>query len=301
MRTLADWLPQRRDLGMIVLGVAVVFAVLNGLQVVKVIRFWEISGGQQDWANFVLVDPSAPYANSGYVWSPILGWPLQVLPLIGFPAWTVLKTATLLLLPWRIALMVLATWPFWGDAMTGNAFIPVFVAMWLAPTGSRWGTWWFLFLAILIPRPLMLPVLGWVLWKRPEYRVPFAVLFTLHAVVVVASGQLDDWAAQLARISAWEVTRDINLTPSRWIGGWWALVALPLAALLTWKGRLGFASVAACVYMHSNYWLLLLLELAPTHEEGARRRRAVGSTALSLFLRGVRSLTPPPRRGSPTA
>lgn len=96
-----------------------------------------------------------------------------------------------------------------------------------------------------------------------------------------------------------ELARDINLTPSRWIGGRRGYVAVPLAALLTWEYHLGFASVAACAYMHSNYWLPLLLERAPARKEDPHRRQAPSSTTLPIFLRAVRSGAPQPRRRIP--
>lgn len=250
-------LPAWRPLRWALYALGIMVAVLNAWEVVRWIEFWQVSGGQQDWQN-LLVDPADPYRDNGYIWSPLAAWPLQVLPLIGFWGWTALKAATLLLLPWRIGLIVFATLPFWSDAMTGNAVVPIFVLAWLAVAGSRWGTWAFFIVAMLIPRPLMLPLLGWLLWNRPELRLPFAVLASVMAVLTLATGQVDEWIAQVQWISAWEVTRDGNLLPSRWIGGWWALGALPLSAVLAWRGHLGLAAVAASVY--KGYFLFLLLE-----------------------------------------
>ena len=56
------------------------------------------------------------------------------------------------------------------------------------------------------------------------------------------------------------------------------VIGLPLAAWLTWKGRLGLASLAASPYWLPYYLLMLLLEL-PIRTAQMRLRRHAEATA----------------------
>jgi len=278
-RTLPRW---RLDWRMLAIVIAVSLLLIDAAEVAKVVRFWILTGGQQDWGNIAFLDPLRPFDVHGYVWSPLAAWPLEVIAWIGYPAWTAAHFAVLLLIrDWRIAVVYVLWWPFWNDAMTGNSITFAFVAAWLALSGSRWGTYAFMVLTLLMPRPLMLPTLAWLLWKRPETRIPFASLFVVHAGLVLASGQLGDWIRNVQSVSAWEMTRTLNVAPSRLIGIAWAPTAAVLAMWLTWKGRIGFASLAACVYLHAFYLGFALLEFQPRElrSRSADRRSAASSTA----------------------
>jgi len=213
-------------------------------------------------------------------YSPFVAMWFGLIAPLGYIGWTALHFAALAFLPWRMALLVLVTFPFWNDVYNGNTMTFVFVAAYLAFSGSRWGTFAFLALCLLIPRPLMLPLLGWILWTRREYVVPFAVMVALHSVAVLLTGWGPDWIGNLLR-DAQPLDNKGTFGPSLILGWWYAPIGLALGALLAWKGRLGIASVVAQPYWLSHYFVMLLLELGQRDREvvllevGSRERAPV--------------------------
>ena len=161
------------------------------------------------------------------------------------------------------ALVTLATFPFWNDVYNGNTMTFVFVAAFWALSGSRVGTFAYLALCLLIPRPLMLPLLGYVLWTRREYLLPFVAMFAVHALAVWATGWGSDWIGNLLRGDAQPLDNPGTFGPSLLLGWWYLPIGLALALWLTMKGRIGLASVAAQPYWLSHYFIMLLLELPP--------------------------------------
>jgi hypothetical protein len=227
-----------------------------------------------DWTNFVeaaerlgtgtLYAKDPPYA---FRWSPVAAWLLGFVTLMPLWLWQVLHLAALpLLRPWLLAAIVLVSYPFWFDVQTGNLMTFVAVAGFLALRGSRAATAVFLVLTVLIPRPLMLPLTIWLLWRRPATRQPFAAFFAVHAAIVVASGYGADWLAALTDVNA-ELVNDFNFGPSALIGALWIPIGLALGAWLTWRGNLGLASVAVSPYWLPYYFLMLVLELTEDRSE----------------------------------
>ena len=82
----------------------------------------------------------------------------------------------------------------------------------------------------------------------------------MHALVVVVTGWGPAWIGSLAASSA-EIESVLNFGPSRLIGWWWIPIGLTAAIILTWRGRLGWASLAASPYWLPYYFLMPLLEL----------------------------------------
>jgi hypothetical protein len=229
-----------------------------------------------DWANLVeaaerfgtetLYEQERPYA---FRWSPVAAWLLGFVTLMPLWLWQVLHVAALpLLRPGLLALGVLVSYPFWFDVQTGNLMTFMAVAGFLALRGSRAATAVFLVLAVLVPRPLMLPLAVWLLWQRPETRLPFLAFFAVHAMVVVWLGYAQDWFTALTDVNA-ELANAYNFGPSRFIGGWWIPIGVVLAAWLSWRGHLGLASVAISPYWLPYYFLMLVLEFARLKEPGA--------------------------------
>jgi len=199
----------------------------------------------------------------GYVWSPLAIPLLAVLTAPGYVFWGALHVAALgFLRDWRLIGLVLLSFPFWFDVGVGNVMVFVAVAAYLAVSGSRAGTAAFFLLALLIPRPLMLPALAWILWQRPDTRLPFAILFVAHAIGVLATGLGDDWIANTMQLQM-HVGADYAIGPAVLFGWWWTPIGLALAAWLTYRGRLGLASVAVMPYLFAQYLTMLLLELRP--------------------------------------
>jgi hypothetical protein len=207
---------------------------------------------------------SATYA---FPYSPLLAYVAGPLSWLGVLGWRALHVLAALALPsWPMRLVTLAAWPFWFDLETGNFLVFIVLAASWAIRGSGVGTGAYLALTLLIPRPLMIPVAVWLLWKRPAWRLRFVAMTGIAALAVLASGWGDEWVGFLVSIGA-QFESPNNLGPTRLIGALWLVVAVPLAAWLTWKGRLGFASVALSYpYVLPYYLLMLVLELSPRSE-----------------------------------
>lgn len=222
-------------------------------------RFW--TGGE-------LFAVSATY---GYHYSPFLAPVFGLLAPVGMVAWRLLHVAAAAALPtWPMRLVALFSWPMWFDVEAGNIMIFVVLVATLALRGSRLASIGYLLLLILIPRPLMLPVAAWLLWRDPALRLPFVALVLIHGVAVIAGGWAD-WMHALFAASA-DVGNWSNVGPSRFIGQWWLILGLPLAAWLTVRGRVGWAALAASPYWLPYYLLMPVLELRHRGEALAPRR-----------------------------
>lgn len=245
-----------------------------------------------DWELFVLAGEAIrsgqnPYSvevgELAFRWSPVTAWTFALIAPIGLAGWMALHFAALPLFgSWWMALVIGTSWPFWDDLNGGNAMIfSGLIAFW-AWRGNRPAGWAYLAMCLLIPRPLFLPLLVWLLWKRPRLRWPFVGLFVAHALLVAVIGWGPEWIARLTE-SGGDMVSGWNFAPSRWIGWWWMLAAVPLAVWLTWKGRIGLASLAASPYIFPFYGLMLVLEAtrppaaAPAESASARPARRTSS------------------------
>jgi hypothetical protein len=250
--------------------VAVVLAIgiPNLAAAAATIRTLLVDGYAFDWTNFLraadrfpgaeLYEFAEPYA---FRYSPVAAWLFGVIAPMGLTAWRLAHLAALAFLrDWRLIVLVLLSYPLWFDVETGNLLTFVAVAGVAALRGSQIGIAIYLILFLLVPRPLALPLTAWLLWRRPAWRIPFAALFVAQAAVVAALGLAGPWLTALLGSSS-EFHADLNLGPSAIIGSWWLVVAIPLAGWLTWRGRLGLASLAASPYWLPYYFLMLLLEL----------------------------------------
>lgn len=248
-----------------VLALAIVNAVLlpRSLQVVlegsPAVDWLQFAEGGRRVFDANLYENSASY---GFRYSPVLAYGFAAIASIGPVAWRLLHVVAALALPtWPMRLVTLAAWPFWYDVETGNVMMFVLLAAAWAIRGSNVGTGAFLLLALLFPRPLMVPVLAWILWRQPSWRLAAVALAVAHGIIVVASGWGSDWLARLSTLGA-EAGSPNNLGPTQLIGAWWLLIGIPLAAVLTWRGRLGWASLAVSYpYVLPYYLLMLVLEV----------------------------------------
>ncbi|HUG95382.1 MAG TPA: hypothetical protein VMK30_04500 [Pleomorphomonadaceae bacterium] len=247
-----------------------------------------------DWENFIraaarldqgtLYEFDNPYA---YRWSPVAAWILGFLTLMPVWAWQILHVAVLpLLRSWSLVGACLVSYPLWFDIQTGNIMIFVAVTAVWAARGNGPATGLFLALTVLVPRPLMLPLAVWLLWQQPAWRVPFALILVGHALVVAASGYGTEWIAALLTVGP-ELTSDFNFGPSALIGAAWIPIGAGLAAWLTWRGRLGLASLSISPYWLPYYFLMLLLEFRTTGVPSATR---TGTSSRSAIATGSRTL-----------
>jgi hypothetical protein len=230
-----------------------------------------IVGGKEavDWVQYVEAagrlgggDLYAVTDSYAYRYSPLLAAVFGLLAPMGTLAWQGLHVVAAVALPsWPLRIAALLSWPFWYDVETGNVMVFILLAAAWALTGSRLATGAYFILAILVPRPLMLPVAAWLLWKRPEWRLPVAAAFVAHALAVLAIGWGPEWIGTIVAAGR-DADLPSNVGPGRFIGTIpWLAIGLPLAAWLTWRGRVGFASIAASPYWLPYYLIMPLLEL----------------------------------------
>src|SRR5574338_427137 len=128
-----------------------------------------------------------------FTYSPVMAALLTPFVLF-YPVWAALHVAALALLRnrWMIA-VVLVSWSFWTDLAAGNLFTFVVVAAVCAVRGERWAEWAYLAACLMMPRPVQLPLLLFLLWHRPHLRLGFMALFVVHTALVLASGQAWGW------------------------------------------------------------------------------------------------------------
>lgn len=205
------------------------------------------------------------YALIGGITEPLGPWP-----------WRIASAASLLLLPRRLALIAAVSFPFWFDLRAGNVTTVMAVLAVLSVQGRGWAQAGYLAIAVLIPRPLMVPVVLWIVWRRRAWWPWLIAAAVLYAAATWATGWLDEWFAVLGSVSA-GLEGKTFLGWQRWLGEWWWAVAVPLAAMLMWWGRLGLASIAISPHIVPYYWLFLLLEVPPNPAE--TRRSPVGGAS----------------------
>jgi hypothetical protein len=213
------------------------------------------------------------YAVDGYFrWSPVAAWVVAAIVPIGLAGWVALHAAVLVLVrDTRMVLLILLSWGFWMDVSTGNLFALVFIAGLLALRGSRVATVTYFALCLLMPRPIQLPLLAWLLWDRPAMRLPFVGVALVHTALVMLSGYGDDWIAVLISTSSSESSLPfpLNSAPSAFVGpALWLVAAAPLAVWLFVRGRVGWASLLLSPYWLAQYWMMPLLELAGRSTSG---------------------------------
>ncbi|MDQ2933550.1 MAG: hypothetical protein M3R49_00960 [Chloroflexota bacterium] len=204
-------------------------------------------------------------------WSPVAAWllvPLASLGGLGYAALVAAHVAILPTLGYRM-LPVLLSWPFVVDALEGNLFTFVVVLGVLAFSGSRWATYGFFSAFLLMPRPIMLAALLWLLARDRRNIAAFAILLAVHTALVALSGYGSQWIATLSR-SGGDIANLGNVSPSHWIGPVWLVIGIPLGAWLLSRGHVGPASLAITPYVLPQYLLALLW--APRPPRSARIR-----------------------------
>lgn len=266
--------------------VAVIVAVTSPLAV----YWWQlIAEGSVafDWRIFVEAgerawrgSPDLYEVNAVYSFrhSPLMAFAMPAIAWIGTLGIRLVTLAAAVAMPtWPMRLLALASWPFVVDVQHGTFItLIVCVAAW-ALRGRRWASIAYLALALLSPRPLMLPVAAWLIWRQPDIRPAAALLVLANAVGVVATGYADDWAQMLLNTGTDMIEAPFNLAPSRVIGAAWVPIGLVLAAWLTIRGRIGLAALAANPYILPHYLLFVLIELDRRRGGVSKPSAAAGS------------------------
>jgi hypothetical protein len=239
-----------------------------------------------DWAQYVEAgsrisgrDVYAVTNTYAFHYSPLAAYFFGPLSAVGELGWRIFHIVAALALPtWPMRVLTLASWPFWYDVETGNILVLVVLAGAWALRGSRLAAGAYLLLLLLVPRPLMIPLAVSLLWTKPDLRVPFVIGAIVVGVATLATGWADEWVVAMLAAGD-DVTNPSNVAPSRLVGALpWMVVGIPLAAWLTWKGRLGLAGLAASPYWLPYYLLVLVVEVPSRWP----RRRPPGSSGSSL-------------------
>lgn len=207
-----------------------------------------------------------------------MAYAFGILPLLGWGGWVLLHLGAAVAMPRPLGLAVLATFPWWWDAMAGNlvTFI-VLVAAW-ALRGNGWAIGATFIIAALVPRPIMVPLVLWFLWKYPEWRLRAVSIAVVVGLATLATGHAFDWLSILPR-SGLDMWHEWNMAPSRIIGYAWVPVGVALAILLLRRGYVGLACVAAAPYLLPYYMMFGLLDLAGVRGRDDLRARAVERSA----------------------
>lgn len=267
--------------GPLVRAVLVSLVTVNMVLVAITLYGFLASQVGHDWAIFV---EAGRRATSGglYEWdgayafsyAPPLAYVFAALTPIGIVGWSVLHVAALTLLRDRwLAIATLVSWPFWVDVYNGNTFVFVFVAAALALRRNQVAIGAYVTLCLLMPRPVMLPVLAWILWREPPWRLRFAAAVAVVGLLVLLTGQAADWLHTLTTVSGAVAVSSRDIGPDVLLGQWWLPIGLVLAILLTIRGHVGLASLAASPYWLPQYLMMGLLELRPADKPTGHVRR----------------------------
>jgi hypothetical protein len=198
-----------------------------------------------------------------YRYSPLFAYLFAPVAALGVTFWTGLHLAAIFALPFRIARIVPFLWPFWWDVGVGSNLFFVAVLGYWAMRGKGWAIVAILVVALLIPRPLMVPIVVWLLWHHREARFPFAVLGVGTLAFAYGTGHLSRWM-EILTSSGSELGVPYNVGPSQIIGLAWVPIGLAIAAWLTWKGRVGWAGLAISPYWLPYYLMMPIIDLQPT-------------------------------------
>lgn len=265
-----------------------------GLSLYLALNWYFIQGidwGQQhtDWQLFstlpatmadgALYDQSR-YPEQPWVWSPLFAPFMVGVTWLGYWPWIAVKVASLALL-WRrprLIALVLGSYAFYADLSSSGVFTPIFVAGALALTGSRLAAYVYLAMFLLVPRPVQLPLVLYLLWQMPDLRRPFAIGAAIYGLGVLASGYTIEWVTSML-----DRTNGYNFYgPTYVFGKLWLLVGVPLAAWLTWRGRPGLAGWLVAPYMVQTYWLMPLIDLRLRDPEPVTGQLVVGHEVLRV-------------------
>lgn len=215
----------------------------------------------RDWALWSsVVIGESPYGEAvgglRYVWSPLMV-PVMAAAVALPAAWAAAHVVAVLLTRDRLfILLMLTSWGFWTDLAGGNTFTFVVVSGLLAWRGSRPAALVYLALLMVMPRPIQVPLALLLLARMPEIRLPAALLFAGHGIVVAPYAA--DWIGQMVTYAR---ATSSDLGPRVFIGGVWLPMAFALAAALTLVRRPGWAGLFASVYWLPQYFLMPLIDI----------------------------------------
>lgn len=193
---------------LLVRALIVVIGATNFVLLAITLAGFGVGGAGYDWAIYReagrRVIEGGLYTWEGqYAWSysPLLAYAFALIAPIGFLGWSILHGAALLALrPRSLAVLSVLLWPFWVDVYNGNTMVFVFVAAAGAVRREKVATFAFLLFCLLMPRPLMLPMLIWIGWRQPGWRLPFILMLMANAVGIALLGYGGAWLHALVSV-----------------------------------------------------------------------------------------------------
>jgi len=251
------------------LAIVVCAAIVNFALVYMYVGWTLDPATRGDFVAWELATTDAnPFMHPGWRYSPAAVWLFEPVVWMGLDAWRAAHFVVLLFLApeWPLIALIAISFPFWIDVASGSVLTFALVPGLLALRGNRVAIVVSYALMLLMPRPLVAPLGIYLLWKQPWSRPWFVGLFVVHAALVLATGLADDWTARLLSTVGPEVAHEFNYAPSRWIGQAWIPVGLALAAVLTVRGWVGLAGLAASPYLFPYYFLVGFLEVGRAHQ-----------------------------------
>jgi hypothetical protein len=259
-------LPSFAVVGLAVLG------LLNLALIGIVVRESPVDFGYYQSAVSRFASGESLYVTTGgdsFNYNPLAAYVLAIIVPFGYPVWVAIHVVAAMLSPRPVGLVLLVTFPWWWDAALGNVVVVVFVFAAWAVRGHGWAIAATLFLALLIPRPLMLPVVAWLLWKFPKWRPRFVLIAVLTGVSTLLTGEGAAWLAGILRTGG-DVNHYWNLSPSRFIGIAWIPFGAVLGILLARRGFVGLAALAISPYLLPYYAMFALLDIGRRPDDPAR-------------------------------
>ncbi len=222
---------------------------------------WDLmtAAGQRVVLGLSPFDPTPGPGGGTWRYSPLLAYGFAFAAPIGRVGWALAPFALLLLLrDWRLIAIFLMAVPFWRDVENGLSFIEIPLVALIALRGSYLGGLALVALAVLMPRPMMIPLVGWQLWKDRRLRLPSLVVTVVLTAGAVLTGWGTEWIRELLRVTVSAQAGQFSIIGL--IGPLWA--TMPVVAIwLTWRGHLGFAALAISPYWTPAYPLVLILEI----------------------------------------
>ncbi len=203
-----------------------------------------------------------PYVGQTYAfrWSPLAAWLLVPFVTLGLPVWQLLHVASLLLRPRAFILASLVCFAFWVDVAMGNVVVFGFVLAYLALSGKRVGVIGFVVFALLVPRPLYIPLLVWLWLRHAELRPAMLLTAACVAVLTLATGYTASWF-EILLSSTGDIANSTNMAPSALIGYAWIPIGVAASVWAFRRGWIGSASLLAAPYWLPYYFQMLLLDL----------------------------------------
>lgn len=269
----ATWLLHRpRKITILVGVVTLLLFIFQMPKWVGSVEYTVTNGRALDWMVLTesgrrIAEGLNPYATNIdgtlFRWSPLAAWVMTFLGHVPPDVWRFIQAPMLAFVgDWRLIMLVLFTFPFWDAMAAGTITVPIVVIGLIALRSpeSKWPALVYVTACALIPRPWMLPLAAWLLWKRPDLRVASAGIVAANVVGVALTGWGGEWLRMLLA-SGGEVSNVYNFGPTAVFGTAWLLVGLPLGLWLFLHRRVGLAALVASPYLFPHYYLAMLWDL----------------------------------------